>query len=285
MKLAYSTNAYTRTDVDSALKSIAGLGFAAAEILCDRPHWFPGEVNEEQLEQTAMLLQELELKVSNLNINTANGYYDPRPVENVFEPSLTNRDRELRAWREHYTIQGVKLAHHLDAPCISLTSGRPVPGTPPEEALDYFVDSLTRICTVAADFGVRVGIEYEPGLLVESAVEAMAIIERVDSPFLGVNFDIGHSRVFGEPIDATVNLLAGRIWNVHVEDIKGRKHFHLIPGLGDLPFAQYINALRKINYDGYLTVELYSYPEQPEDAGRQALSYLTPLVADMTETM
>jgi sugar phosphate isomerase/epimerase len=80
-------------------------------------------------------------------------------------------------------------------------------------------------------------------------------------------------------------LLAGRIWNVHVEDIKGRKHFHLIPGLGDLPFAQYINALRKINYDGYLTVELYSYQEQPEDAGRQALSYLTPLVADMTETM
>ena len=142
-----------------------------------------------------------------------------------------------------------------------------------------------RICSAAAELGVNVGIEYEPGLLVESAVEAMAVIERVNSPCLGVNFDIGHSRVFGEPIDETVDLLAGRIWNVHVEDIKGRKHFHLIPGLGDLPFAHYINALRRINYDGYLTVELYSYPEQPHDAGRSALNFLKPLLANTTETV
>ena len=278
MKLAYSTNAYTRTDLESALRSIAGLGFAAAEILCDRPHWFPGEVSDQQLEQIATQLKTLGLKVSNLNINTANGYYDPQPVENVFEPSLTNKDPQLRAWRERYTIDGIKLAQRLNAPCISLTSGRPIPGTPPEEALDYFVDSLKRICAVAAEQDVKVGIEYEPGLLVESAVEVKQIIDRVDSPNLGVNFDIGHSRVFGEAIDETVDLLAGRIWNVHVEDIKGRKHFHLIPGLGDLPFDQYISALRRVNYDGYLTVELYSYPEQPDAAGRQALDYLSALL-------
>jgi sugar phosphate isomerase/epimerase len=278
MKLAYSTNAYVRTTLGSALKSIAELGFAAAEILCDRPHWFPGEVDEKQLAQTAELLQTLNLKVSNLNINTANGYYNPQPVENVFEPSLTNRNSELRAWRERYTIEGIRLAQRVNAPCVSLTSGRPIPGTLPEEALDYFVDSLKRICAVADEFGVKVGIEYEPGLLVESAVEAMAIIERVDSPMLGVNFDIGHSRVLGEAIGETVDLLAGRIWNVHVEDIKGRKHFHLIPGLGDLPFADYITALKKVNYDGYLTVELYSYPEQPDEAGKAALEYLAALV-------
>jgi len=50
-----------------------------------------------------------------------------------------------------------------------------------------------------------------------------------------------------------------------------------------LPFAKYINALRKVNYDGYLTVELYSYPEQPQEAGRQALEYLTPLITDLPD--
>ncbi|TPW09874.1 MAG: sugar phosphate isomerase/epimerase [Halothiobacillaceae bacterium] len=279
MKLAYSTNAFTRTDLKSALRTIAELGFNAAEILCDRPHWFPGETTSQEAKEIRNLLEELNLQVSNLNINTANGYYAPLPVENVFEPSLTNRDPQLRQWRERYTIEGLKLAQQLHAPCISVTSGRPTPGTLPEEALDYFVASLKRICSVATDLGVNVGIEYEPGLLVENAVESLAIIERVDSPVLGVNFDIGHSRICGEEIATTVQQLAGRIWNVHVEDIKGRKHFHLIPGEGDLPFAAYFSALRAIDYTGHLTVELYSYPMQPRAAGERAFAYLSTLLA------
>jgi len=31
-------------------------------------------------------------------------------------------------------------------------------------------------------------------------------------------------------------------------------------------------------YDGFLTVELYTYPEQPEDVGRRAIEYLSPLL-------
>jgi sugar phosphate isomerase/epimerase len=128
--------------------------------------------------------------------------------------------------------------------------------------------------------GVRVGVEYEPGLLVERAEELARVIERVGSPLLGANLDIGHSWLDGESPESAVNTLAGRIWNVHLEDIAGRKHFHLIPGEGDLPFQRYLKALTASGYDGFYTVELYTYTQTPEDAGRRALDYMRRLAGD-----
>ena len=280
MRFAYSTNAFTRTDLDTALEQIAGIGFDGVEILCDRPHWFPGEVDADEALRVAERLASLGLSVSNLNANTANGYYDAPPPENVFEPALSNADPELRQWRVGYSIAAVELAARVAAPCISVTAGRPRPGYPPERALAWFTDSLQRICEVAARKSVRVGIEYEPGLLVERASEAAEVIERVGSPELGVNLDIGHSWLDGEVPEDAIELLAGRIWNVHVEDIRARKHFHLVPGEGDLPFSRYFAALRAAGYAGFLTVELYTYLDAPVDAGRRSLAFLKAQVAD-----
>lgn len=279
MQLAYSTNAFTRTDLESALRAIARIGYSAAELLCDRPHWFATEVSDQHADAIGRLITDLGLTISNLNANTANGYYTPAPPENVFEPALTNADPHLRRWRQDYTIACLALAKRVGAPCVSVTSGHPTPGVLPERALDWFVDSLTRICDEAAKCDVRVGIEYEPGLLVERATELLEVLHRVGSPDLGVNLDIGHSYLEGEDPDQIIDMLRGRIWNVHVEDIKDCKHFHRVPGDGDMPFEQYFAALGKAGYDGNLTVELYSYPDIPEQVGERALAYLSGMLS------
>ncbi len=113
----------------------------------------------------------------------------------------------------------------------------------------------------------------------ETASELAEVINRVDAPCLGANFDIGHSFLCGESAHEAVALLEGRIWNVHVEDIHNRKHYHLIPGEGELPFNDYFQALKATGYDDYLTVELYSYSHRPEDAGIRSLAYLKKLLA------
>ena len=278
MKLAYSTNAYTRTDLATALRSIAHLGFAAAEILCDHPHWLSHQVTRDEVDGVRRLLNETGLAVSNLNANTVNGYFEPLPPENVFEPSLSSRNEIWRNWRIDYSLHTLRLAQQLGASCISLTSGQPGSGGTPEAGLDLFVDSLKRICREAEALNLRVGIEYEPGLLVERASELAEVLERVDSPCLGANLDIGHSYLCGETALEAVGLLKGRIWNVHLEDIRGHKHYHLIPGEGDLPFRDYFEALKEVDYQGYLTLELYTYTHDPEQAGRSSLGYLRGLL-------
>lgn len=278
MKLAYSTNAFTRTDVHTALRAIADIGFAGAEILCDRPHWFPGEVNEEQADAVANLLRERGLGVSNLNVNTANGYFSPPPPENVFEPSLSNPEPALRRWREDYTVAALKLAKRIGASCVSVTSGHPHCEHLPRESMHRLTDSLARVCEAAEQLDVRIGVEYEPGLLVERARELASLIGDVGSTHLGANLDVGHSYLDGETPEVAIELLAGRIWNVHVEDIANRKHYHLVPGQGDLPFARYFRALRDNDYTGYLTVELYTYTHMPREAGEQSLRFLADLL-------
>jgi sugar phosphate isomerase/epimerase len=279
VRLAYSTNAYTRFPLAAAAERIARLGYAGLEILCDRPHWFAASTPLSEAERLAERLREIGVAVSNLNANTANGYFDPPPPENVFEPSLSSRDREKRRWRLEYSIAALRLGRAVGAPAVSVTSGRPDSGGTPAEGIELFVDSLQRLCEAAERLGVRVGVEYEPGLLVERAVELAEVIDRVGSPLLGANLDIGHSWLDGEPPEEAVALLAGRVWNVHVEDIAKRKHFHLVPGQGDLPFHRYFDALDRAGYDGFYTVELYTYPDRPDEAGGLALDYLRRAVA------
>ncbi len=280
MKLAYSTNAYTRTTLDLAIDRIAALGYDGVEILCDQPHWFATRVDVAHAERTARRLADRGVGVSNLNANTANGFFDPPPPENVFEPALSNADADVRRRRVDYTIRAMELAKVVGAGAVSVTSGRPTPGTPPDRALDDFVDSLCRVCDAAARLDVRVGIEYEPGLLVERATELAEVMRRVDSDHLGANLDIGHSWLDGEAPEEAVGLLAGRIWNVHVEDILGRKHYHLVPGDGDLPFNRYFAALAAAGYDGYLTVELYTCADAPDEAGERSLAFLRRTLAN-----
>ena len=81
MKLAYSSNAYTRATLLDAIDSIGRLGYDGIEILCDHPHWFPGHVDQRELEAVRDRIAEYGLSVSNLNANTANVYFDPLPAD------------------------------------------------------------------------------------------------------------------------------------------------------------------------------------------------------------
>jgi sugar phosphate isomerase/epimerase len=71
-----------------------------------------------------------------------------------------------------------------------------------------------------------------------------------------------------------VRLLGKQIWNLHVEDIPGRKHYHLIPGRGTLDWAALREALVSINYQRYLTVELYTHTQDPHAAARESFDFL-----------
>jgi len=126
--------------------------------------------------------------------------------------------------------------------------------------------------------GVNIGIECEPGLLLEYAQELADWIKRLNHPRFGANLDIGHSQVQGENLADVIHLLGGKIWNLHVEDIPGRKHYHMIPGEGTMPWGTIISALRGINYQRFLTVELYTHTQDPQMAAEKSFAFLNRLV-------
>jgi protein FrlC len=273
MRLAYSTNGFTEVDLPTAIRRIAEHGYTGVELLADRPHWHPA-MDYRDRQEVLHALRRTGLAVSNVNANTAMGLWPEWMPETIFEPSLSNRDPAVRQRRIEYTEAALDFAAAMGATCLSVSSGRTEAAVPPSEGRSWFADSLDDLCERAQDRGLLIGIEYEPGLLIETAAEVRRLIDEVNHPALGANLDIGHAVCAGENPLESIELLAGRIWNVHIEDIRGRKHFHLIPGEGDIDFAAVARALRAVDYPGFVTVELYTCSHRADEAASRAHQHL-----------
>ncbi|PSP92918.1 sugar phosphate isomerase/epimerase [Halobacteriales archaeon QS_4_62_28] len=278
-QLAFSTNAYTRFELPAAIRRIDEHGYDGVELLADRPHAYLPAFDERDWQALASALDETGIDVSNVNANTVTGYYDDAPPSAFFDPTIVTADDDDRAWRIEYTRRAIDLAEAVDAPAVCVATGRPLPGNPPEQAMEYLLDSLEAITEYAEPTDVSVGIEFEPGLLVECTDEVLALIDDVGSDSLGVNLDLGHAAVYGEDPAESIRKCAGHITGVHLEDIAGGrrgKHYHLIPGHGGLEFAPMFEALDDIGYDGFATLELYTYPDAPDEAAAEAYEFLEP---------
>ncbi|RLM89698.1 sugar phosphate isomerase/epimerase [Halobellus sp. Atlit-38R] len=277
VELAFSTNAYSEYGLPEAVRRIADHGYGGVEILGDEPHaYFPTFDGREE-RALCDALAETGLSVANVNANTAMGYYDDAPPSAFFEPSVITDDEAARRWRIEYTHRAIDLAEAVGSPAVCLATGRPLAGNPPERARETLRASLYEILDYAEPRGVDVGIEFEPELLVECTDEVLALIDDVDRESLGVNLDVGHAAVYGEDLTETIHRSAGHITGVHVEDIVGGrrgKHYHRIPGEGDLDFRAVFDALDDVGYDGFVTAELYTYSDEPDRAAERAYEEL-----------
>ncbi len=279
-KLAFSTNAFSRYSLKKAIETIAACGYTGVEILADKPHLYPDTFSPRIAAPLRALLERTGLAVCNINANCTFGYWKDAPPEPFFEPSLISPSAKLRRERIRMISNTLRYAHALGAANISITSGKALPTMPPRLAARQLRESLKPVLELAMKLNVRVGMESEPGLFIEWATELAALIHSMNSPMLGANLDIGHSVVIGEPIGNTLRLLHGRIWNCHIEDLPGRKHYHLIPGKGNFDWGKLKRLLAARHYPNFLTVELYTCPDAPAKAALQSIAFLKPLFID-----
>jgi len=277
MKLAFSTNAYTRHTLFDALAGIKRAGFSGVEILADAPHAYPDIIDARFTAKVVDELERLELTVSNVNANCSFGYWRHAPPEPYFEPSLISPDATLRADRQRLIAKTLDFAAAIGARNISITSGRLLGGMPPAKAAAQFAESMKPLLDQAESLAIDVGIECEPGLYVEYVTELKHWCDQRGSKRLGANLDIGHSVVIGESIAEVVSLMKGRTWNLHVEDLPGRKHYHLVPGDGNFPWQDLKSALQLTGYDRFATVELYTQWQAPQDAAERSYRFLSNL--------
>jgi len=277
MKLAFSTNAFTRFPLADAIAAIKEAGYAGVEILADVPHAYPEQIDSAFTSAVAKSLETSGLEVSNINCNCSFGYWKDAPPEPYFEPSLISPNKQHRDDRARLIMKTLDFARDIGARNISITSGRTLGSMTPAKAADQFKTEILPILDHANANGVDVGIECEPGLFLEWTEELRQWIDQLCHPRLGANLDIGHSQVLGESIPGAVRLLAERIWNLHVEDIPGRKHYHMIPGEGTLDWVGLRDALWDIKYDRFATVELYTHTEDPHGAARRSYEFLSRL--------
>jgi sugar phosphate isomerase/epimerase len=274
MRLAFSSNAYLRYSIEETIRRIAELGYAGIELLADVPHAWPAGLLPERVDAIRTALENARLTISNINAFMMNAVADPR--QPYWHPGWIDPDPHYRAIRREHTKRALKLAHELGAPHITTEPGGPLATDQTRrQASAIFYEELRPCIDVAEATGVGLLIEPEPGLLIERFDEYLEFVDRIDSPRIGLNFDVGHAYCVGEDPQDWVAKMAPHTVHYHLEDIAAsRVHEHLVPGRGAIDFAATLRAIQSTGYDGWLTVELYPYLDSPDDAARQARAYL-----------
>jgi sugar phosphate isomerase/epimerase len=274
MKFAYSANAYMRFSVEEAIRRIADLGYTGIELMADAPHLWPEDVTPRKVEEVRKLLDERGLAIANINAFMMNRINDPR--QPYWHPSWIEPDTAYRQVRVEHTKRALTLARELGAVCITTEPGGPIAGEHEREtAMTAFVEELKPVLDHAADVAVKLLIEPEPGLLIENLQQWQDLRARIDSPAMGLNYDVGHFYCVSEPLAGSIEQLGPQIEHVHVEDIAAsRVHHHLVPGDGAIDFSEVFEALNRIGYNGWITVELYTSVADPDTAGRRAREHL-----------
>lgn len=278
MKLAFSSNAYLRFSFSEAARRIASLGYAGIEIMADVPHAWPAFLLEEQKDAIRNALKSNNLRISNINAFMMHAINDSR--QRYWYPSWIEPDRHYRQVRIDHTMRTLTLARELGAPCVTTEPGGPLePGASWNQGLKLFVEMLKPVIEHAEKEGVLLLIEPEPGLLIETADQFLELMGHIKSNAVGLNFDIGHSYCVGDDPATTIPKVAKYIRHFHLEDISAtRVHHHLVPGEGAIDFKPVIQAIRAMNYQDWITIELYPFVEDPDHAARTARERIGPLV-------
>lgn len=279
MQLAFSSNAYLRHPIDETIARIADIGYRGIELLADVPHAWPAGLLDCQKDAIRKSLDKHQLTISNINAFMMNAIADAR--QPYWHPSWIDPDPHYRAIRREHTKRSLQLAFDLGAPHITTEPGGPLfPGQTWDSAADIFYEELMPCIEVAEALGLPLLIEPEPHLLIERFPQYLSFMERIDSRFVGLNFDVGHAFCVGEDPQVWIAKMAPHTRHYHLEDIAAtRFHQHLVPGRGAIDFAATLAEIQKSGYDGWLTVELYPYLDDPDAAGRAAHDFLTKKLA------
>jgi D-psicose/D-tagatose/L-ribulose 3-epimerase len=147
-----------------------------------------------------------------------------------------------------------------------------VRGTNAEDATRRFVDGLKETAPHAESMGVTILIEALPPTacdVVTSLDEAAKLVKEIGSPAVQSMFDSHNAAEEEEPHDVLVERHAALIRHVHVNEMDGRH-----PGTGSYDFKPVLKALRRNNYQGWISLEVFDFSLGAEKIAADSLRYL-----------
>lgn len=189
--------------------------------------------------------------------------------------SATSPDLTIRERTAEYLGD---LAHA----CIDLGGKLLVFGSPPArkmppgagraEATANFVDTIRRTVPALERHGVLLLLEplapTETDFL-NDADHAEEILDAVGHPLVRLHLDCKAMSAESAPIPEVVRAHRKHMLHFHANDPNKRG-----PGMGDLEFAPILQTLKDLEYEGWISVEVFDFAPDPVTIARESIDYL-----------
>lgn len=267
MKLGYTTWGMPQMPIDEAVDRIARLGYDGIEV-CVLPGWITeiGTLDHAERKRILKLINDAGLTLSAI----------------AGHAGLLETDPDAHAANVARLQAAIDLAlewQQGDAPPFvnTLSGGRSEDW---ETQLDFFVERLGPVVDYAARQGVVLAMEPHVHGLIDTPERTLVVLERIDSPYLKVNFDISHFDILGMTTEESVSALIAHSVHTHVKDQRGRvpDYEFLTPGEGDFDYVEYLQVMQAHGYDGFINAEVSKMRQAKPDYDPVAaleLSYRT----------
>jgi len=148
-----------------------------------------------------------------------------------------------------------------------------LPGVSAEQALDIAADVFRRAMPEIASCGARLCMEpltKKETDFINTCAEAVQLIERIDHPEFVLHQDV--KAMLGaesESVESLIKNFRNLCGHFHVNDTN-----LLGPGMGDTDFRPILTALHDVDYDGWVSVEVFDYKPGAETIARESFRCL-----------
>ena len=293
MKISIGSWAYTigpwaahPVPFDTVLERLKALRFDGVELGAFPPHPNPGNPNGPDSEWPGAMPEkpqraELRARMKEIGLEFSG------IAANLWGEKLINTDDPSKYIQEFR--RNAEFAADLGIPAVRVDTVQPpaiLREIDPRTAMERVVAAWKACCDIAADFGVDVVWEFEPGFAFNKPSEIVRIHDAVDKPNFGLLYDTCHGQMTGvvgarqegeKEVFASqlefIRMLDGRIRHIHLidsdntchKDAEGNDETSAHPpfGLGVLDFDTLFPALLKAARlkHGWATIDLCFWPD------------------------
>jgi D-psicose/D-tagatose/L-ribulose 3-epimerase len=247
MKLGIINSAFGQAGVDTktGLEHIARIGFDAVDVFTEAMSI--GEAEISTIRETCV--------ANNLPITSTV----------VVSAGLIDFNDPVRDFHVERSKKFVDLAQAFESKNVLLVLGEYIwqrEVIPPEAQWEWGVEGVRKIGEYAGERGLEIALELEPFRLslLNSIPEMARFIDDCAMPNVKANIDISHL-VLADTSPAELEKLRGKATHVHISDCDGKVHGDLPPGRGVVKFAPYLQAIKELDFEGTVSIELEYSPD------------------------
>jgi sugar phosphate isomerase/epimerase len=133
---------------------------------------------------------------------------------------------------------------------------------PPAAQWNWALETCRAIGDYAGKKKVDIALELEPFRLslLNNVNEMVRFVDECKHPRVRANIDVSHL-VLSDTSPLDLKKLKGRAIHVHISDCDGKVHGDLPPGRGVVKFEPYLQAIKELNIEGAVSIELEYSPD------------------------
>jgi len=193
---------------------------------------------------------------------------------------LTHPDVKTRRFTEHYLCELIKFTSDIGGRILVFGSPNQrsiLDGVSFKKAWNYAKEVFSKCSQFAEDYDAVIAIEPLARNItnfINTAEEAIRLIEDVSHPNFRLHLDVYSMLDEGKPLPDIIRRSKDYLVHFHINDDN-----KLGPGFGNVNFKPIINALKEINYKGFISVEVFDFSPGPKKIASVSLETLRELLS------